>query len=53
VFTIQYTWKVWADDLFLGYEYANDITGALANTKRKHGSPCRWGINEYNLKRIN
>ena len=46
------TWKVFADDNFLGYEYSNDETEVQEMSIKKFGAPEKWGIASYKVEMI-
>lgn len=46
------TFKVYAEDNFLGYEYAEDKVDAIIKTRNKFGAPKQWGIEEYSVDKI-
>ena len=46
------TFEIYANDNFLGYEYAEDDVEAIIKTRNKFGAPRSWGIDEYNVHKI-
>ena len=46
------TFEIYANDNFLGYEYAEDDVEAIIKTRNKFGAPRSWGIDEYNVRKI-
>jgi hypothetical protein len=46
------TWQVFADDNFLGYEYAKDQDEVYLKAIKKFGAPEKWGIASYVVKLI-
>jgi hypothetical protein len=46
------TFKIYANDNFLGYEYAEDDVEAIIKTRNKFGAPKSWGIDEYTVCKI-
>jgi hypothetical protein len=46
------TWKVFAGNNFLGYEYAKDEDEVYVLSIRKFGAPEKWGITSYKVELI-
>jgi hypothetical protein len=46
------TWKIFAGNNFLGYEYAKDEADAQTMSVRKFGAPEKWGIESYKVELI-
>ena len=46
------TWKIFAGDNFLGYEYAKDETKVRMMIDKKFGAPEKWGVMEYTVEKI-
>jgi hypothetical protein len=46
------TFEIYANDNFLGYEYAEDDIEAIIKTRNKFGAPKSWGIDEYTAHKI-
>lgn len=46
------TWKVFADDNFLGYEYSNDESEVHEMSIKKFGEPEKWGIESYKVELV-
>ena len=41
------TFRMYAGDIFLGYEYAEDSVEAIVKTRQKFGAHSQWSIEEY------
>ncbi len=46
------TWKVFAGDNFLGYEYSNDESEVHEMCTEKFRAPEKWGIESYKVELI-
>lgn len=46
------TWRVFAGDNFLGYEYAKDQDQVYTACIKKFGAPERWGIASYTIELV-
>jgi hypothetical protein len=46
------TFEIYANDNFLGYEYAEDDIEAIIKTRNKFGAPKSWGTDEYTARKI-
>lgn len=44
--------EAWADNIFLGYEYATDSAEAIAKTHQKFSNPQKWNVEEYTVKQL-
>jgi len=45
--TKQKCFEVWADNLFLGYEYGETQTEVLTVARKKYNDPVKWSVIEY------
>lgn len=52
MFAGQRTWKVYAGNDFLGYEYAVEHGEAVDKTIKKFGVPQTWDVDEYTIEKI-
>ena len=41
---INYCWEIWYDDVFLGYEYANDADNAVVKSVGIGGVASQYGV---------
>lgn len=46
------TWKIFAGDNFLGYEYSNDEAEVRSQAIKKFGAPQSWNIVEYTIELV-
>jgi len=46
------TWKIFASDNFLGYEYSNNEAEVLSQAIRKFGKPESWNIVSYTIELV-
>jgi len=51
-FAGERTWKIYVNEVFLGYEYGAEETDAVEKTMRKFGSPALWGADQYTIEKI-
>lgn len=45
----QKCFEVWADNVFLGYEYAETQTEVLNSARKKYNDPVKWSVIEYTV----
>lgn len=46
------TWKIFAGDNFLGYEYAKEENEVHAMIDKKFGAPEKWGVSIYKVELV-
>lgn len=44
--------EVWADNVFLGYEYGENQNEVLNFSRQKYSDPVKWNIIEYTAKQL-
>jgi hypothetical protein len=44
--------EVWADNVFLGYEYGKSQYEVLNTARRKYNDPVKWNVMEYTTKQL-
>lgn len=44
--------EVWADNVFLGYEYGETHSVVLDISRQKYSDPVKWNIIEYTVKQL-
>jgi hypothetical protein len=46
------TWKIFAGDNFLGYEYAKEENEVHEMSIKKFGAPEKWGVSTYKVELV-
>jgi len=44
--------ELWADNVFLGYEYGVTQADVLKTARQKHGKPTKWSVIEYKTTQL-
>ena len=44
--------EVWADNVFLGYEYGTTQSEVLTKSQNKYSDPKKWNVIEYTVKQL-
>lgn len=48
----QKCFEVWADNVFLGYEYGETQSDVLTSARNKYGKPTKWNVIEYKTTQL-
>ena len=44
--------EVWADNVFLGYEYGETQSDVLIAARKKYSDPTTWSVMEYTVNQL-
>lgn len=44
--------EVWANNVFLGYEYGKSQSEILISARKKYDNPVKWNVIEYTTKQL-
>lgn len=50
--TYKKCFEVWADNVFLGYEYGETQSDVLISARKKYSDPIKWSVIEYTTKQL-